>query len=124
MPVRKDIKDNDSREALTAKQPQIFIEDAPTIDAAVKDAAVRLAYWQKPCDHIACTYGLTARKKDVLRQLARGHSLGAMENTFVLSRNTIKMHIRHIYDKLDVHSKQEVIDMVDRTRTNLRGNVA
>ncbi len=89
----------------------------------VGDMSVEVAYWKRPCDYLTRAYGLTARESDVLEQLARGHSLGAMEETFVLSRNTIKMHIRHIYDKLDVHSKQEVIDMVDRTRANLNAGV-
>lgn len=39
-----------------------------------------------------------------------------MEEKFVISRNTVKMHVRNIYAKLGVHSKQEVIDLVEQTR--------
>lgn len=78
------------------------------------------AYWAEPCAQVACSYGLTPRETDVLEQLARGRTLGAMEERFVLSRNTIKMHVKHVYQKLDVHSKEEVIDMVDDARQHLR----
>lgn len=73
-------------------------------------------YWKGPCDYIAEIYDLTARETEILEQLARGRNLGFMEEKFVLSRNTIKMHIKHIYAKLDVHSKQEVIDLVEEAR--------
>lgn len=32
---------------------------------------------------------------------------------YVISRNTVKSHIKHIYSKLDVHWQQELIDMVE-----------
>ncbi len=65
-----------------------------------------------PCDTIARTYRLTAREREVLGLIAHGRNMPFMEQELVISRNTLKMHIRHIYTKLDVHSKQEIIDMV------------
>ena len=66
-----------------------------------------------PCDIIARTYRLTAREREVLELIARGRDMPFMEETLVISRNTLKMHFRHIYTKLDVHSKQDIIDMVE-----------
>ena len=66
-----------------------------------------------PCDIIARTYRLTAREREVLGLIAHGRNMPFMEQELVISRNTLKMHIRHIYTKLDVHSKQEIIDMVE-----------
>lgn len=31
-------------------------------------------------------------------------------------RNTVSSHVRHIYRKIDVHSKQELIEMVETRR--------
>ena len=70
----------------------------------------------RPCKAVADEHGLTPRETDVLEQLAQGRDLPFMEETFVLSRNTVKMHIRHVYAKLGVHSKQEVIDLVEARR--------
>ena len=75
-------------------------------------------YWHLPCTEIAHIYGLTKREEDVLEQLARGRTINHMEEVFILSRNTLKMHIRHIYTKLDIHSKQDVIDLVEQVRRN------
>ncbi|MEG1561767.1 MAG: helix-turn-helix transcriptional regulator [Raoultibacter sp.] len=73
-------------------------------------------YWEQPCAYVAQTYQLTPRETEVLEQLARGRDLSFMEAKFMLSRNTIKMHVKHLYTKLDVHSKQEVIDLVEAAR--------
>ena len=32
---------------------------------------------------------------------------------YVVSRNTVTSHIKHIYAKLGVHSQQELIDLVE-----------
>lgn len=31
-----------------------------------------------------------------------------------MTRNTVKSYIKHIYQKLDVHSQQELIDLVTK----------
>lgn len=73
-------------------------------------------YWSAPCRILADRFSLTPRETEVLEQLAQGRDLASMEEKFVLSRNTVKMHVRNVYAKLGVHGKQEVIDLVDRTR--------
>ena len=72
--------------------------------------------WEARCAVVAREHNLTPRETDALAQLARGRDLAFMEEKFVLSRNTVKMHIKHVYEKLGVHSKQEVIDLVESTR--------
>jgi DNA-binding CsgD family transcriptional regulator len=76
-------------------------------------------YWTEPCAKVSSLYGLTAREAEMLCLLAKGRDISFMEDTFVLSRNTVKMHVRHIYQKLDVHSKQEVIDLVESARNEV-----
>ncbi len=75
-----------------------------------------LTYWTAPCELLADEHALTPRETEVLIQLAQGRDLAFMENKFVLSRNTVKMHVRNVYAKLGVYSKQEVIDLVDQAR--------
>lgn len=97
----------DTSQALTPENPSA--EGAFAIPA---DSS----YWTAPCRTIADTFSLTPRETEVLEQLAQGRDLAFMEEKFVLSRNTVKMHVRNVYAKLGVHSKQEVIDLVDQTR--------
>lgn len=66
------------------------------------------------CAAVAERFGLTAREVDVLQLLARGRTASVIQERLVLSHNTVKSHVRHIYSKLGVHSQQQLIDVVDR----------
>lgn len=57
--------------------------------------------------------GLTPRETEVLAYLAQGRNTQYMSETLYLSENTIKSHVRRIYQKLGVHSKQEVIEIIN-----------
>ena len=35
------------------------------------------------------------------------------EEDLYLSRGTVTTHLRHIYQKMDVHSKQEFLDVIE-----------
>ncbi len=65
------------------------------------------------CAQLARKGGLTAREADVLELLVRGHSKTRIAETFLISENTVRGHVKHIYAKLDVHSKQELLDLVE-----------
>ncbi|HJB04239.1 MAG TPA: helix-turn-helix transcriptional regulator, partial [Candidatus Merdibacter merdigallinarum] len=65
------------------------------------------------CADLAESHGLTEREREIFGMLARGRNARFIMEEFVLSRNTVKSHIKHIYGKLGVHSQQELIDMVE-----------
>ena len=67
------------------------------------------------CDQVIAQFGLTPREGDVLRLLARGRTSPVIQEKLVLSHNTVKTHVRHIYAKLGIHSQQELIDIVEGT---------
>ncbi|MEG2948301.1 MAG: helix-turn-helix transcriptional regulator [Raoultibacter sp.] len=71
------------------------------------------------CAQLSCEYGLTERESEVLEYLARGRSCSHIAETLVVSINTIRGHVRNIYAKLDVHKRQELIDLVE-ARQSLR----
>ena len=58
-------------------------------------------------------YKLSAREAEVLRFLSKGRSVPYMREAMTLSKSTIETHIKHIYAKVDVHSKQELIDLIE-----------
>ena len=45
--------------------------------------------------------------------LAKGRSMKHIEETLVISFHTAKSHANHIYRKLGVHSREELIDLVE-----------
>lgn len=57
-------------------------------------------------------YGLTNREAEVLMLLAEGRSSSYIAGVLVLSDNTVRSYVKNIYQKLGVHSKQDVIDFV------------
>ena len=57
--------------------------------------------------------GLTRREQEVFELLAKGRNVAYIQTSLVLSRHTVRSHVYHIYQKLDVHSHQELIDVVE-----------
>lgn len=61
---------------------------------------------------IVLLYGLSQRERDVLNLMAIGRSSTFIAEELFLSSNTVRKHIAHIYDKCGVHSKQELLTLV------------
>lgn len=59
---------------------------------------------------------LTPREKEVFDLLSRGRSVPFIRDELIISRNTVATHVKHIYAKLEVHSRQELIDLVHEYR--------
>lgn len=58
-------------------------------------------------------YGLSAREAEILADFARGRSAASLAEKHVISLNTVKTHLRRIYEKTGVHSRQELLDLID-----------
>ena len=42
----------------------------------------------------------------------RGNSMAAIAERLVISENTVRTHAKHTYTKLDIHRRQELLDML------------
>ena len=62
---------------------------------------------------IVTDFKLSAREAEVLGYLGKGRSVPYMREAMVLSKSTIETHIKHIYAKTGVHSKQELLDLIE-----------
>lgn len=72
------------------------------------------------CRLISSEFNLTERESQIMSYLARGRDAAYICDTLCLARNTVKGYTKRIYSKLGVHSKQEVIDMVETTMREKR----
>ena len=45
--------------------------------------------------------------------LVRGRSAASIAAQLSMSTETARTHIRHIYQKTDIHSREELMDIVD-----------
>lgn len=70
-------------------------------------------WFKNNCALIASRYMLSRREADVLFLLAKGNNCAAIQEKLVIAEGTAKTHIRHIYRKLDVHTQQELMRMVE-----------
>ncbi|MGH9942031.1 MAG: response regulator [Pyrinomonadaceae bacterium] len=61
-------------------------------------------------------YDLTPHEKRLLKLLVEGHNYTTAAAELNVSFNTIKFHVRHIYEKLQVHSKSEAVSKALRQR--------
>lgn len=62
---------------------------------------------------LASFYMLSARETEVFRLWATGHTLKYIQEKLYLSPSTVKTHVRHIYDKTGVHSRSEIVELLD-----------
>lgn len=91
--------------------PQLVV---PDIQASPYSPGVEgVDFIDTQCEQLAQRYSLTERELDVFRLLAHGRNVPFIEGELIISRNTIKTHIKHLYQKMDLHSQQELIDMVE-----------
>jgi len=63
------------------------------------------------CEELGQKYGLTMREKEVFAFLMQGRSLPYIERVMHISHGTANSHRDHIYSKINVHSKQELLDL-------------
>ena len=57
-------------------------------------------------------HGLTTRETEVLSLIVAGRNVPYIERELVLAKSTVKTHVKHIYAKCGVSSKQDLIDLV------------
>jgi len=59
--------------------------------------------------HQAFIDPLSAREREILNLIAEGLSNLAIAQKLFLSTGTVKVHIKHIYGKLDVNSRTQAV---------------
>ena len=66
----------------------------------------------KQCRAMQEAFGLSTRETEVMELIARGNSMASIAERLVISENTVRTHAKHIYTKLDIHRRQELLDML------------
>lgn len=93
------------------KPRKVTIEEAAKLNLSEMFNAVL----NERCSTVATRYGLSNRETEVLEQLARGRSLQAIADDLHVAYSTIKTHTDHIYAKTDVHSRQDLISLLENS---------
>lgn len=77
---------------------------------------VTMASDEAAIERIQETFGLSKRETDTLRLAFRNKSAKEIAETLFVAESTVNSHIKGIYRKCDVHSRQELIALVRRFR--------
>ena len=93
----------------------------PSEDASTEEDDQERGGFYRRCEELSEQYLLSAREKEVLFILAKGHNANFIQEKLCVSKSTAKTHINHIYKKMDIHTQQELLTMVeDRPRLSKR----
>jgi DNA-binding NarL/FixJ family response regulator len=65
--------------------------------------------FQQPASNPATENGLTGREEEILSCLTKGLLYKEIAGKLFIDVETVKTHIRHIYEKLQVHTRSEAI---------------
>ena len=84
-------------------------------DAPVQTPTTHADLIGQRCEKLAQEYGLTRREGEILGLLVRGRSKAHIAEAFIISENTVRGHVKHIYAKLGIHNKQELLDLFEAT---------
>lgn len=91
---------------------------ASDLPGSADDADARLipagSYLRRRLDDIGAHYGLSPRQCEILDLLARGRDTQYVMDRFTISRATAKTHVYNIYRKLDIHSRQDLYDLIEK----------
>ena len=70
--------------------------------------------FDEACAYLAAQKGLSKREAEILPLALKGRTSERIAEQFVISKSTVDTHLRRIYSKCGVHSKQELIDLEER----------
>lgn len=87
-----------------------LVRDQPASQQA--QAAEERAELVRSCTALASSYGLSQREEEVLLLLAQHKSAGDIGTELCIAHGTAKAHIRHVYQKLDIHTRDDLFELV------------
>lgn len=76
---------------------------------AEEDAKAKLVV---RCAETSASFGLSPREAEVLEMIALGKNSAVIERELCIANGTLKSHTRRIYQKLGVHSREELRDLL------------
>lgn len=69
--------------------------------------------YKRKCTQATMAYDLTPREGEILFYLAKGRNAKYIADQLYVAERTVKTHTYHIYQKMGIHSQQELIDIVE-----------
>ena len=96
-------------------------------DSAVQDEEASApvdapAVWKTACDDVCEKFALSPRECEVFALCAKGRDTAYICEELCVSNHTVRSHIYHIYGKMDIHSQQDLITIVEERAREIRAS--
>lgn len=108
-------------ELVAVNPPQPFIESQADLAESPKRHDAQGDFrdlLSKRIQVIRNRYRLSTREAEVAELVARGNTVARIAEELVVSENTIRTHMRRLYAKLDIHKKQELLDLLEGVKAS------
>jgi DNA-binding CsgD family transcriptional regulator len=86
--------------------------DEEGVGSALGNGGLSLMTLEEACYDLGQTHLLTPRECDILVLLANGRDTPYIANQLFISKNTVRTHVKNLYVKIGVHSKQDLLDLL------------
>lgn len=95
----------------------VFLRFAPHSpedpNSPITPLSTNLQAFMAKCMKVADLYQLSPREGEILCYLARGRNAKHIAEELIISEHTVKSHIYRIYKKMNIHTRQGLIDLVE-----------
>lgn len=109
------LRREDRVEIIRTEHPEALLEeDGKQRKSKGADGSVLKDRLSKQCLAARSRYGLSTREAEVMELIARNLTVAAIARELYISENTVRTHSKHVYTKMDVHSKQELSQLLDK----------
>lgn len=73
---------------------------------------------EEVCNAAIEEFSLSKREGEILKYIARGYTIDNISKKLVISPYTTQTHVRHIYSKMNVHKRSELLDYINMHRSD------
>lgn len=101
-------------------QDYVYVQDIPAplveekstvviVDSMTVAEKMKMVFAQLPEDKM-----LTAKEVEVIEKMLDGKTRKEIADELNISENTVKTHLKHIYEKLEISNKQELLNLIHK----------
>lgn len=98
------------RESWSFQKPQALAVKRITVTPLLTNSLENELHGR--CQAIADVYQLTDRETEVLTCLSEGWSIPAAAQRLMVSQDTVRTHVKHIYAKIGIHSRDDLVEII------------
>lgn len=110
------LKDDAATELREAVREAMIYNGAPMSPAIARKTMSWLKALPQPVSGTAQVGILSDREMDIIRQMVEGHDYKSIAAKLFISPNTVRVHIRKIYEKLHINSKAQGVQIAYKNK--------